>query len=311
MIENACTKNLDSEHCRLVHDMSVITLQMSCTKCLLNTTYQVLCSTVCLVFSAGGLHTGMKDINPVIQARKSRYPYCMPSHSFNPIINVDGLVGSMAPNISLASNKVLSHRAFRCWNYYFCVQEMAVAPQEQYSEFPNKKCDDIDLLTVAHKIADHCEYIKINEIGRGLGLNESTAQRVAEQHQHSSHGDAIHELLLQWKEKAVTPADEVIMTTDEAITADAEAAATADEAAMADTEATTTAEDTWANLMLLLHSIFNSEPLMKALSDYLRQKVDPNPENGKSCMPFNCIALKLMTIYASIQLGKFPIICAP
>ena len=173
---------------------------------------------------------------------------------------------------------------------------MAIAPQrgindtdmnlswteEQYSEFASKKCDDIDLLTVAHKIADHCEYIKINKIGRGLGLNESTAQRVAEQHEHSPYSDAIHELLLKWKEKAVTPADEVITTTDEAITADAEAAATAGEAAMADAEATTTAEDTWANLMPLLHSIFNSEPLMKALSDYLHQKVDPDPKNGKS-----------------------------
>ena len=190
--------------------------------------------------------------------------------------------------------------------------------EEKCSGFANKKCDDVDLLTVAHKIADCCEYIPINEICRGLGLEEFIAQRVAEQHEHSPYSDVIHELLLQWKEKAATPADEVVTITDEAITADAEAAATAGEAAatageaaMADAEATTTAADTWANLMPLLHSIFSSEPLMKALSDYLRQKVDPNPENGKSCIPFNCIALKLMTIYASIQLEKFPIICTP
>ena len=210
---------------------------------------------------------------------------------------------------------------------------MAIAPQrgindtdtnlswteEQYSEFANKKCDDIDLLTVAHKIADHCEYIEINEIGRGLGLNESAAQKVAKQHEHSPYGDMIHELLLQWKEKAativakavtadteaaltvgeavttgaeatttaakaVTAGTEAALTVGEAVTTGAEATATVGEAVTPDAEAATTAEDTWANLMPLLHSIFNSEPLMKGLSDYLHQKVDPNPENGKSCM---------------------------
>ena len=134
--------------------------------------------------------------------------------------------------------------------------------------FANSKCDDTDLLVVCKKIVSH-DY-SAAEVSMCLSLEESVAQQVVSDYEHSSPTDVVCQLLIKWKISKKNDAG-----------------------------------DTWASLAQSLASLSNSEPLLKDIREYLHQKDPCRPEAGQLSLLFlGKFALALLESIIILLLGS-------